>query len=186
MSPVIDFRQSPLSPFLGKWMLDPLSVSRNKVVKRALGGDGLKRLWACASMEERAECLAADSELAQRYDSVLGLGRKSHLVVTLKALTWDYAQSGSLPAKTRVYPIVKVAVEARKVIVHGIDSRPELRGRAVCFVFRMSKRWLLVSERYSGRNAQYFPRSPVFRYCPSTDTLPHSDLNRPEMRQFPS
>jgi hypothetical protein len=28
----------------------------------------------------------------------------------------------------------------------------------------MQKQWLLISERYSGREAQLFPRSPVQRF----------------------
>jgi hypothetical protein len=164
MSNVISFRPSPLSPFLGKWVLDPLSVSRDKVVKRALGDEGLKKLWACASIEERTQCLASDPELANRYQSVLQLGRRKSLVVTIETLAWSYEQQGSLAAQQATLPVLKVAVEGTKVIVHSIDTRPQRSGQALAYVFRLNKQWLLISERYSGRHAQYFPRSPVHRF----------------------
>lgn len=164
MANVLEFRSSPLSPFLGEWLLDPLSVSRNKVMKKALGDEGLKKLWGCASMEERAQCLAGDADLANRYQSVLHLGRESRMVVTPQAITWNRSQSGALPAKTSLYTITKVATEGRKVIAHTVDTRPERRGHPIAYVFRMSKQWLLVSEQYYGREAMYFPRSPVHRY----------------------
>lgn len=166
-SNVLAFRPSPLSPFLGKWSLDPLSVSRNKVVKRTLGDEGLKKLWAFNSMQERAQYLETDPELAERYRSLLGLARASHLVITMQTLTFDHAQSAALPPKTSTYSILNVTREGLKVIVNTIDMRPELRGRHMGFALRMNKQWLLVSERYSGRAAQYFPRSPVFRYYAS-------------------
>lgn len=164
MANVISFRPLPLSPFLGKWLLDPLSVSRNKVMKGRLGDEGLKKLWACASMDERALCLAGDPELASRYQFVLGLGRERSLVLTRKAITFTRAQSGTIQSKTTVLSVVRVTAEGRKVVVHTIDTRPELRGRPMAYVFRMNKQWLLVSERYSGREAQLFPRSPLHRY----------------------
>jgi hypothetical protein len=46
MAEVISFPQSPLSPFLGEWIRDPMSVSRNKVARHTLGADGLTKLWA--------------------------------------------------------------------------------------------------------------------------------------------
>lgn len=167
MSNVLSFRPSHLSPFLGKWLLDPLSVSRNKVVKRTLGDEGLKKLWGFSSVQERAQYLESDPELSDRYQSVLGLVRTGHLVITLQALTWEYPESAALPAKISSYLVESIAKEGTKVIVHTIDTRPELRGRRMAFVLRMNGQWLLVSERYSGREAQYFPRSPVFRYYAS-------------------
>ena len=163
---VIGFRPSPLSPFLGMWILDPLSVSRNKIMKHMLGQDSLKRLWACGSMEKRAECLAAEPELAQRYQSVLHLREDSHLVVTNQTITFTWSRGRSSEAKTSAYPVMRIAVEGRKVIVHTI-SRPERGSQPLSYVFRLNQQWLLVSERYTGRQAQYFPRSPVFRYYPS-------------------
>jgi hypothetical protein len=164
MANVISFSSSPLGAFLGKWLLDPLSVSRNKVMKGRLGDEGLKKLWACASMEERAQCLAGDPELASRYQFVPGLGRESSLVLTPKAITFTRAQSGTIRAKTTELSVVRVTAEGKKAVVHTIDTRPELCGRPMAYVFRMNKQWLLVSERYIGREAQLFPRSPVHRY----------------------
>ncbi len=164
MSNVISFSTSPLAPFLGKWELDPLSVSRNKVMKGRLGKEGLKKLWGCASMEERARCLGEDPELASRYHFVLGLGRECTLVLTPKAITFIRAQSGAIGAKETVLAVAKVAVEGKKAVVHTIDTRQELLGRRIAYVFRMNKQWLLVSERYFGREAHLFPRSPIHRY----------------------
>lgn len=90
MGTVIPFRPSPLSPFLGKWILDPLSVSRSKVMKHTLGQEGLRKLWACASMQERSECVAADPELAVRYETILQSQADSHLVVTLQTVTFSW------------------------------------------------------------------------------------------------
>lgn len=163
MGTVIAFRPSPLSPFVGKWILDPLSVSRNKVVKSTLGAEGLKKLWACGSMEERAACVAADPELAARYTNLRRTGGDSHLVVTLQSLTFTWWRGESAEPKTSAYPVMRVAMEGRKAIVHTI-SAPERGGRPIAYVLRRSQEWLLVSERYAGRAAQLFPRSPVFRY----------------------
>lgn len=167
MAKVIGFRPAPISPFLGKWILDPLSVSRNKVVKHALGQDGLKKLWACGSMQERAQCLAAEPELAKRYESLLRMGRESNVVVTHQAITFTWARAGSSEDRTTAYPVMSVAAEGRKVIVHTVDPTPERRGRQLAYVLRLQKQWLFVSEQYKGREALYFPRSPVFRYYAS-------------------
>jgi len=166
MHSVIEFKPFPLSPFVGEWILDPLSVSRNKVVKRTLGEDGFRKLWACGSMEERAQCLATEPELAERYRSVLHVGRESNLVITLQNITWIHLQSATLPAKTTVYPVVRVVSEGRKVLVHSIDI-PERGRQSIIYVLRMNKRWLLFSQQFTGRQAQLFPRSPVFRYYAS-------------------
>ncbi|HEY6447497.1 MAG TPA: hypothetical protein VIY53_13635 [Acidobacteriaceae bacterium] len=163
MGRVIDFRSSPLSPFLGGWALDPLSVSRNKVVKHALGEDGLKKLWACESMETRAECLAADPDLAARYDTLRRSGNDNHLVVTLQTVTFHWSRAGFPEGKVTVYPVLRVSLEGRKAIVHTVNG-PERGNQPISYVFRFSRQWLLVSERYTGRAALYFPRSPVFRY----------------------
>lgn len=165
VSNVFEFRpSSPLSPFLGEWLIDPLSVSRNKVVKGRLGEDGLKKLWGCASMEERAQCLAADPELANRYQTLLGIGRASRMVVTPQAVTFLHPQTAALPSETIMLAITRVTTDGSKVIAHTVDTRPERRGHSVGYVFRMSKQWLLVSEQYYGREATLFPRSPVHRY----------------------
>ncbi|HLY00971.1 MAG TPA: hypothetical protein VKR56_00590 [Candidatus Cybelea sp.] len=57
------------------------------------------------------------------------------------------------------YPVLGVRKEARTTIVETT-----YRGSRMGLALRMTKEWLLVSERYYGRNAQLFPRSPVFRY----------------------
>lgn len=115
-------------------------------------------------MEERAECLAADAELDNRYQTLRRIGSAGRMVVTPQAVTFDRPQNGAIPAKTSVYTITRVTAEGRKVIAHTVDTRPERRGRPIGYVFRMSKQWLLVSEQYYGREAQFFPRSPVHRY----------------------
>jgi len=163
MGKVIGFPQSPLAPFLGRWVLDPLSVSRNKAVKHALGEEGLKKLWGLASMEERAAYLAGDAELAARYASLRRTGNDSHLVVSPQTLTFMRPQMGVVEAKTSVFPVLRVSEEGRKAVVHTVNG-PERGNHAIAYVLRFSKGWLLVSERYFGRAAQLFPRSPVHRY----------------------
>lgn len=122
MGKVIGFPQSPLTPFIGKWLLDPLSVSRNKVVKRTLGEDRLKKLWAFDSMQERAEYLAADPELAARYDALRRSRNDSHLVVTQQTIAFTWPRPGSPEGKTTVYPVVRVSAEGRKAIVHTVNG----------------------------------------------------------------
>lgn len=168
MSNLISFRPSPLSPFAGNWALDPLSVSRNKVVRRTLGAEGLKKLWAFPSIEDREQYLSTDPELAGQYRSVLQIVRPKTLEVTLKTICWRDAQSGSQPAQETLLPVLRVSAEGRKAIVHSIDTNPGRRGQPLTYVFRLSKQWLLISERYSGRAAQLFPRSPVHRFYRST------------------
>lgn len=163
MGKVIGFPQSPLSPFLGTWVLDPLSVSRNKAVKHALGDEGLKKLWGFASMEERAAYLAGDAEMAARYATLRRTGNDSHLEVTPQTLTFTRPPMGVVEAKTSVFPVLRVAAEGRKVVVHTVNGA-ERGNQPIAYVLRFSKRWLLVSERYFGRAAQLYPRSPVHRY----------------------
>jgi len=166
MPNVIRFSPSALAPFVGKWVRDPISVSRNKVVKRMLGEDGLKKLWACDSMQEQTECLSQDPALAEKYQALLriaGPGGDNHIVVTLQTIAFN--DSANAPAaKSSVYQVVKVTTEGRKVIVDSIDLSPARQGGRIGHVFRMNKQWLLVSERYYGAQARLFPRSPVFRY----------------------
>lgn len=166
MGRVIDFRGSPLSRFCGRWLLDPLSVSRNKVAKHALGEEGLKKLWACGSMQERAECLAADPHLAERYGTLRRSESDSHLAVTQQTITFNWPRAGTPEGKTTVFHVLRVSEEGRNVIVHTVNGA-ERGNQPICYVFRFSKQWLLVSERYTGRVALYFPRSSVFRYYPS-------------------
>jgi hypothetical protein len=170
MPNVIRFAASPLAPFVGRWVRDPLSVSRNKVVKRMLGADGLKKLWACDSIQDRTECLANEKALAEKYQALLrlaGLGNESHLEVTLQTITFNDAAPASSPAKSSmpsVYQVAGVTAEGKKVVVESIDQGVERHGRRIGYALRMNKNWLLVSERYYGTRAQLFPRSPVFRY----------------------
>jgi hypothetical protein len=167
MPNVIRFAASPLAPFVGRWVRDPLSVSRNKVVKRMLGADGLQKLWACDSIQDRTECLASDPPLAEKYEALLRLGgpaSESCLEVTLQTLTFNDAASASSPAKSSRYQVAKVTAEGKKVVVECVGLEIERQGRRIGYVLRMNKNWLLVSERYYGPQAQIFPRSPVFRY----------------------
>ncbi len=167
MPNVIRFAASPLAPFVGRWVRDPLSVSRNKVVKRMLGSDGLQKLWACDSIQDRVQFLAEDQSLAEKYQALLrlsGLASESHLEVTLQTLTFNDAASASSPAKSSRYQVAKVTAEGKKVVVESVGLGIERQGRRIGYVLRMDKNWLLVSERYFGTQAQIFPRSPVFRY----------------------
>lgn len=164
MAKVIGFPASPLSPFLGSWLRDPMSVSRNKVVKNALGAEGLTKLWAFGSMQKLNEYLATDPELAERYRT---LGRSevhAGLEVTPQTITFFRPAGGSIPAKTSSFQIVKTFAQGRKVVAETIELTGARRGQRIGYVFRMNKQWLLVSEQYYGANARLFPPSPVFRY----------------------
>jgi hypothetical protein len=167
MSNVISFTQSPLSPFLGPWVRDPLSVSRNRIVRLTLGADDLKKLWACDSMEERQEVLAADAALEDKYRAVTRLGQSAmggQMEISLQAIVWKGSENSTSPAASWVFQVTRVAANGKKVIVHATNLRPEKRGKQVAFVLRMSKKWLIMSEHYSPAQANILPRSPVFRY----------------------
>jgi hypothetical protein len=164
---VIEFTQSPLTPFLGNWARDPASVSRNKVAKRVLGEDGLKKVWACGSMQELTECLAADPALSEKYQALHRMGRAltgTHMEISLQAIVWKNSGEAAELTETRVFTVLRVIAEGRKVIVQTVDTSRENRGKPVAYVFRMNKQWLFASERYRGANAQFFPPSPTFRY----------------------
>ncbi len=158
MTNVVDLAPSPLGPFLGKWIRDPLSVSRNKVARRLVGAEGFKRLWACGSIDELRRCLASDPELARDYQACDHLS-KGRLVIAAKQLTWVEEGLGFPPGRTTSQTIAGVRAEGRKVIVRSSSA-----GRQIEHVLRMRKEWLLVSEQYLGERARLFPRSPVFRY----------------------
>jgi hypothetical protein len=159
MNNVIAFPGSLLEPFLGTWIRDPLSVSRNKVVKHRLGQDGLKLLWGCGSMAQIQECLSKDGELAAKYESLSGSSSQAQLIITRHQLTWINKETAFRPGQTRSSPVLCVLTEGRKTFVQTVPSR------TVCgYDLRKKNEWLLVSERYSGRNALLFPASPVFRY----------------------
>jgi hypothetical protein len=49
-----------ISPYLGEWILDQISISRNKLSRLLLGEDGVKKLWACGSIEELRQVAADD------------------------------------------------------------------------------------------------------------------------------
>jgi hypothetical protein len=158
MSNVVQFPPSLLDQFLGEWIRDPLSVSRNKVVKRALGSENLKRLWDCGSMAEIHQVLQSDEDLASKYEA-LCRASEARLAVTRRNLTWVETGTAFVQPRSRSSLITRVSAEGRKIIVHSTGS-PTVRA----YVLRMKKEWLLASQLFSGRNALYFPPSPVFRY----------------------
>jgi hypothetical protein len=164
MAKVIGFPQSPLSPYLGEWIRDPMSVSRNKVAKSKLGADGLTKLWAFGSMTELTEYLATDPELAERYKALAGIGRESRLVVTPQTITFNNSGVASIPAKTSEFQVVRAVTQGKKVIAETIELTGARRGQRIGYVLRMNRQWLLMSEQYYGAQARLFPRSPVFRY----------------------
>jgi hypothetical protein len=170
MAKVIGFPQSPLSLFLGEWIRDPISVSRNKVAKRILGAEGLTKLWAFGSMAEMSAYLALDPELAEKYRVLAGMSPESRLVIAPQTMTWNnsgfWSNSGiaSLPATTSKFQIVKAVAEGKKVIAETIELTGARRGQRIGYVLRMNQQWLLASEQYYGTQARLFPQSPVFRY----------------------
>jgi hypothetical protein len=168
MSNVLAFKPSLLKPFLGTWVRDPLSISRNKVVKSKLGTDGLKLLWNCHPIEDVRQCLRDNGELAANYEALRGVGCESRVVISSRVITWIDEETTYRPAKTVSSPITGVSLDGRKVIVNASS------GRTVSgYELRFKQSWLLVSERYSGRNALLFPKSPVFRYYREAPANPH-------------
>jgi hypothetical protein len=159
MGTVIAFPPSLLEPFLGNWIRDPVSVSRNKVVKRTLGEDGMKLLWRCGSMADVRRCLRADAELAAKYEALCRLGSEGRLVIARRLMTWTEAAVDFKPARTVSAPITRITAQGRSVMVQT-SSSPTVVG----YVLRWKNEWLLVSESYAGLNVVYFPPSPVFRY----------------------
>jgi hypothetical protein len=164
MAEEISFPQSPLSPFLGEWIRDPMSVSRNKVARHTLGADGLTKLWAFGSMAELTEYLASDPKLEERYKSLGGVSGQNRLVVTPQTITLNKSGGGSIPARTSQFQVVRAVAEGKKVIAETIELTGARRGQRMGYVLRMNKQWLLISERYYGAQARLSPRSPVFRY----------------------
>jgi hypothetical protein len=155
---VLTFGPPELAPFLGTWIRDELSVSR-KTANLTLGKEEFKKLYACGSHEELQRCLAADPALAEKYKRRLSLsGGQSFLLIAPRELTSHSTRPNGTP-RTVTYPVLGVRKEARTTIVETT-----YRGSRMGLALRMTKEWLLVSERYYGRNAQLFPRSPVFRY----------------------
>jgi hypothetical protein len=161
---LIGFPQSPLSSFLGEWVRDPMSVSRNKVGKRMLGAEGITKLWAFGSMAELTEYLASDPELAQKYRAHAALGAESRLQITPQTITLSISGIGSIPAGTSQFQVVRAVAEGKKVIAETIELTGARQGHRIGYVLRLNKQWLMMSEQYYGAQARLFPRSPVFRY----------------------
>jgi hypothetical protein len=55
--------------------------------------------------------------------------------LTLKAITIIRAQNRAIGAKETVLAVARVAVEGKKVVVDTTDTRPELLGRRMAYVF---------------------------------------------------
>ena len=125
-------------------------------------------------MLEYRQCLEEDPALAKKYQALLqigGPGGESHVEVTLRAIIWNDSLIGPNPTGTSVSQVIKVSVEGGKVIVKSVSLRAGAPDRHIGYVLRMNKQWLVISERYYGSQACLFPRSPVFRYSPRSDTL---------------
>jgi hypothetical protein len=158
MANVVAFVGSPLAPFVGTWIRDPISVSRNKVARRLLGAEGFERLWACASIDALRESLDSDPDLAERYRRCGELAQ-GQLVITTGQLIFVDEGPGHPTPRTKAHSVASVAREGTSVIVRSSEGA----GRPG-WVLRMRQGWLLASERYFGAQARIFPRSPVFRY----------------------
>jgi len=158
VSTIVAFLQPPLAPFYGTWILDPISVSRDKVAKRTLGKDGFKLLWDCASIEDYRQRLRDDLELAGRYAALRRLAAESRLFISSRLVVLETDAMPDLPATSVKCPVTNSRLDGRKVFVQAPNRS------TAGFELRMKRGWLLVSERYAGRSAMHFPRSPVFRY----------------------
>lgn len=158
MSNVVAFKPAPVTPYLGAWVRDPISVSRLKVAKRILGEEGLKRLWACASIADLRAILAGDAELAGRYARCEALSN-GRLEIAQRELTFISHGAGFPEPSIRTLPIASITTEGRTVTAHLPPGHQESG-----YALRMNKQWLLVSVRFSGRRADLFPPSPVFRF----------------------
>ena len=155
---VLTFGPPELAPFLGKWIRDELSVSR-RVGSVTLGKEGFKKLYACGSYEELQRSLAEDLALAEKYNARLKLSAgESYLVIGPREIS-SHRGSRDGEGRTVRYPVLGLQREGRTTIVAST-----YRGNPMGLALRMRKDWLLVSERYQGRAAALFPRSPVFRY----------------------
>lgn len=155
---VLTFGPPELAPFLGKWIRDEISVSR-KVANLTFGKEGFKKLYACGSYAELQRCLGDDPELAEKYAARLGLsGGESSLVIGPREIS-SFGSSPNGEGRTVRYPVLELRKEGRTTIV-----ATTFRAGPMGLALRMRKDWLLVSERYHGRAAALFPRSPVFRY----------------------
>jgi hypothetical protein len=156
MGEVIALPQSPLRPYVGFWRIDPLSVGRRKKSTSPLNDPGYAMLWKCASFAERKDLLGTDPALAARYEA-LSARLDRTLEVSSGRLTFSGIRNGEPHEST--CPIVKVTSEGRSVVAQVISRKQQIG-----YVFRRQQSWLVVSERYYGRAAMLYPRSPVFRY----------------------
>lgn len=143
MSNIVPFTsQSPLSPFLGQWYLDPLSVSRNKVTKRILGADNLKMLWAIGSMCELINAIQSSVELQEKYRQLLQYDRGSSMVITPQTISICRPEHPLFPAESIIMPVLSITKEGSKVVV-----KTTWRSNPCDHVLRMNKEWLLMTER---------------------------------------
>ncbi len=110
-------------------------------------------------MLEVRQCLEADPALAEEYQARLKLGRETYIMITHQAIMEYRAESRGLPAETITFRVMGVTTEGRKVVARTVwQGKPT--GKVLC----MKNEWLVVSEQYYGKQAQFFPRSPRFRY----------------------
>ena len=155
---VLTFGPPELAPFIGRWIRDEISVSR-KVANLTFGKEGFKKLYACSSYGELQRSLAEDPELFEKYEARLKLsGGESSLVIGPREISSNRASPDGAGRSVR-YPVLGLRREGRTTVVAST-----YRGSPMGLALRMRKEWLLVSERYYGRAADLFPRSPVFRY----------------------
>jgi len=143
MSNVVPFRpRSPLSPFLGQWHLDPLSISRNKIAKRILGSDNVKMLWDCDSMDELIQAIRTCAELRAKYEQLLTYDLGRSMLVAPQSITRHTVGNPSFPAETVVLPVLGVTTEGKNVVV-----KTKWHGRPCDYVLKMKSEWLMVTER---------------------------------------
>ena len=167
MGNVIPFAQPFLKPFLGEWILDQVSVSRNKLSKLLLGEEGAKKLWACASIDEINQIVGADPELGDKYRAMLGERTEGRLTVAPAAILWTPPRAGLAVATVLSYPVMKIVRQGGAIVVHSLDPRPGRRGRPAGLRLRLSKNWLMMSEEFFGRKAEILPQAPALRFYPA-------------------
>jgi hypothetical protein len=102
--------------------------------------------------------LASDAALADRYAAQCTSRAERKLEVSAAHLIFRNTDAAGLP-RNESFPIVKITTEGRSVV-----AKVTTRGQCIGYVFRRLHSWILVSEKYYGRTAMLYPRSPVFRY----------------------
>ncbi|HLH91433.1 MAG TPA: hypothetical protein VKX28_23525 [Xanthobacteraceae bacterium] len=173
MSNVVAFSPSPpslLDPFVGTWICDPMSVSRDRVARRALGEGGVRRLWGCGSIAALRQCLQDDAVLAEKYAALCASSPEGRLVIARRTLTFSRSAMPFMEAQTVTSAITRVIAAGRMIVVHNAP-RPTVSGHAL----RRRGEWLMVSERYANRNALLFPPSPVYRYYRADQEVADAD-----------